>query len=399
MARYGMAGTTLEERLQAVLANRDRGGELRRLQPRWGVSGQAASSADFFSNDYLGFARSHTLHQTIMAACAQLAPPYNGATGSRLLSGHSEPMEALEGQLATFFKSQACLVFSSGYQANLSVFSTLPQRGDVVWYDAHIHASVKDGVRLGYAEYHAFSHNDVDHLTRQLRAGKNKARGKQYVAVEAIYSMHGDACPLAEVRTVCQQHDALLILDEAHSTGVCGEKGRGMGCEHDPEDPTMIRIHTFGKALGVQGACVASSQIVKEYLVNYARPFIYTTAPSPCVTTSISCALSHLEERPELREQLGDNVRFFGAHAKNLPEEMYKFSSSPIQSFAVPTPAACRRVSRALLREGLCVWPILSPTVRKGQEHLRVCLHAFNTEGEMKKLLKVLTHAYHNLQP
>ena len=171
-----------------------------------------------------------------------------------------------------------------------------------------------------------------------------------------------------------------------------------MGCEHDPEDPAVIRVHTFGKALGVQGACVASSQTIKEYLVNYARPFIYTTAPSPCVTASISCALNHLEEHPELIERLDDNIRFFGAHVKNLPEKAYKFSSSPIQSFSVPTPAACRRVGRALLKENLCVWPILSPTVRKGQEHLRVCLHAFNTEREMKMLLEVLAHTYHSLQ-
>ena len=175
--RNGMAEATLEERLRGVLANRDRAGELRQLQPRWGVSG-CAGLVDFFSNDYLGFARSRTLHQAITAAWGRLPAPYNGATGSRLLSGHSEPIEALERQLASFFKSRACLVFSSGYQANLAVFSALPQRGDVVWYDAHIHASVKDGVRLSYAEYHAFSHNDVDHLTHRLKAGKKQGEGQ-----------------------------------------------------------------------------------------------------------------------------------------------------------------------------------------------------------------------------
>ena len=388
-----MSGRTLRETLQRLLATRDKQGELRRLRPTSRLFGAPERFVDFFSNDYLGFARSRTLHQAIMADCAQIPPPYNGATGSRLLSGALEGIEQLEHQLAEFFGAPETLVFSSGYQANLSVFSAIPQRGDVVWYDAHIHASVKDGIRLGYAEHHAFQHNDVNHLADKLKWGAKKGKKKQHVAVEAVYSMYGDLCPLEDIRTVCAQYDAQVILDEAHSTGVLGKEGKGMGHAHNTNRRPLIRVHTFGKALGVQGACVAADEVVKAYLVNYARPFIYSTAPSPYLVASIRCALRHLRGCPQAVEALRVNVLSFGELIKELPQDCYVPSTTPIQSLILPTREGCQKMGQKLLQKGFCVWPILSPTVRRGQEHLRVCVHAFNTKDEMKNLLKDFKNA------
>ncbi|MDQ2657444.1 MAG: 8-amino-7-oxononanoate synthase [Bacteroidota bacterium] len=338
---------------------------------------------DFTSNDYLGLSRSKKLYDEI-AARAATAPHANGSTGSRLLSGNSDAALSLELKLAEIFQSPSALLFNSGYNANLGVLSSIPQKDDTIIYDELAHASIKDGARLSLAQKYSFRHNDLADLERKI----SHSRGSIFVAVESVYSMDGDECPLEELVQLSDKHGFSIILDEAHSTGARGHRGGGIAVEKSLHDKIDIRIYTFGKAMGVCGACVAGSQKLISYLVNFARPFIYTTANSPHDVISIGCAFDFLSSNMGLQQVLRENIRYFLDSSKHFRNRTKSLSA--IQTVIIPGNGAVRDAADILQREGFDVRPILSPTVPSGKERLRICLHTFNTREEIGRLAQSL---------
>lgn len=350
---------------------------------------ETSSLIDFCSNDYLGLAQSQPLYLRIQSKYQQLTH-LNGATGSRLLSGNSKYTEEVEQKLATVFKSQRALILNSGYAANVAIYSSIPQKGDTILLDELAHASIKDGARLSLAKRFTFRHNDLNDLEAKLM----KASGRIFIGVESIYSMDGDQCPLHELNKLAKKYDAYIILDEAHSTGVVGDHGGGLATSLGIENDIAIRLYTFGKAAGIHGACIAGSSSLIEYIVNFARPFIYTTAMSPHCIVSIDCAVDYFIESKPLRNQLKENVTKFLAELSTLNNRTP--SDSAIQTLIFSGNDNVKNAAAALQRSGFNIRPIVSPTVRVGAERLRIILHSFNTADEIVSLtehLKKLSYA------
>lgn len=341
---------------------------------------------DFTSNDYLGLARSEELKNLIEDKAKELNA--NGATGSRLLSGNSVYAEHVEHLLAQIFRSERSLIFNSGYMANLAVLSCLPQRGDTILYDELSHASIKDGARLGLAKRFSFKHNNLSDLESKLKT----ATGNVFIAVESVYSMDGDTCPLKELVTLAEKYGAQIILDEAHSTGVIGPKGSGLSCSLGLEDKISIRIYTFGKAMGIHGAAVACDQLFRDYLINFARPFIYTTALPPHSIASIEMAFSYLSEHIYLQKQASNRVKYFNNLFKQRLSHKFSRTSldHPIQTIVIPGNDQVKETATNLQNEGYDVRAILSPTVKKGEERLRICLHIYNSDVDISGLIHSL---------
>ena len=354
----------MEARFLAKLAERKEKGSLRSLSLFEGYT-------DFYSNDYLGIAQSSTF------------AAHRGSTGSRLISGNSPEAEAAELFVAGFFKSEKALIFNSGYDANVGLFSSVPQKGDTVLYDELIHASVRDGIRLSSAKAWSFRHNDSADLEKKLRL----AEGTAFVAVEALYSMDGDLPPLQEFVEICEKYGALLIVDEAHSGGVFGEEGRGLMESLGLHTRCFARLFTFGKAYGTHGAAVCGSTELVDYLCNFARSFIYTTAlPAAQYAAVVHCV--EQSRKPQLREQLNNNIRYFrekGGRLLLLSDEC-----SPIQVIPYTDLNSCVSVTQRLQSLKLGVKAILPPTVPENGQRLRICLHAFNTEQEIEALIASL---------
>jgi 8-amino-7-oxononanoate synthase len=339
---------------------------------------------DFTSNDYLGLARSEELFQDIQRKVVEL-PHRSGSTGSRLLAGNHSYTEQVENTLAGLFKTEGCLLFNSGYTANLAVLSSIPQRGDTILLDELAHACMKDGARLSMATRHPFRHNDLEDLEAKLK----KATGQTFIAVEAVYSMDGDEAPLESIVALAKQYHATLIVDEAHSTGIFGEHGAGLAVSRNLHHDVAIRIHTFGKAMGIQGACVCGSDTLRQYLINFARPFIYTTAPPLHDVAAVECAFTFLRRHPELQEHLHQRVKHFHQSIR-ATEISHIASHSAIQAVLAPGNQQARAVAAALQEQGFDVRAILAPTVKEGSERLRICLHAYNTEQEINDLINNL---------
>lgn len=335
---------------------------------------------DFTSNDYLGLARSEELYYSVEKKLEQLSIKQNGATGSRLLSGNNAYTESVEEKLAEIFLAESALIINSGYTANVAVLSAIPQRGDMILYDERAHASLKDGARLSLAKRFSFRHNDLNDLELKLK----NATGRKYIVVESIYSMDGDECPLSELVSLAEQYGAFIILDEAHSTGVVGKNGSGLAVALGVQDKIAVRIYTFGKAMGIHGACIVGTKIITQYMINFARPFIYTTALPPHAIASIDMAFAYLQQHIDLQETLAKNVVLFLESTRTILNRTS--SRSAIQTALFPGNENVRRVADQLQQKGFDVRPILSPTVAEGAERLRICLHSFNTSDEITKL-------------
>ena len=374
---------TAENQLRELLNKRELKGNIRSLTT-------TDSLIDFFSNDYLGLAGSQELWQMIRQNYDALGSKKNGATGSRLLSGNSAYCEDLESYLASIFKAEATLLFNSGYSANQAVLSSVPQKGDTIIYDEHIHACIKEGARLSFARQYSFKHNDTVDLTKTL----DRSEGNIFVVVESVYSMDGDAGQIQEILAVCRAYGASLIVDEAHSTGVVGAGGNGLVCSLGLEKEVFLRIYTFGKGMGVYGACVAGAQLVRDYLINFARSFIYTTALPAHSLVSIRSAFDYLQDHLVLQDQLHTIANYFDLKAR---EHSFKNSGnyflcnkSAIKALMVPGNHKAKALAMSLQAEGFNVRPILSPTVKAGGERIRICLHAFNTKNEIDQFFNVL---------
>ncbi len=331
---------------------------------------------DFCSNDYLGFARSVVFKNNIDEEISQSGVVLNGATGSRLISGNLTYTEDLEKQIAAYHNSQAGLIFNSGYDANLGLFSSLPQRGDTLITDELIHASIIDGARLSYANRYTFKHNDLNSLEAKLK----QAKGICYVVIESVYSMDGDTPPLLELLELTEQYNAHLIVDEAHAVGLYKN---GLICQLKLEGRVFARIVTFGKALGCHGAIVLGSDALRQYLINFARSFIYTTAAPFHQIASVKAAYRLLQNSADGIERLKNNIRLFKENIR--ANSLYPLieSDSAIQCILLNSNERAKETALQLQNNGLDVRAILSPTVQQGSERIRICLHAFNTTGEI----------------
>lgn len=344
------------------------------------------SLIDFCSNDYLGFARSVVLKERIEAEVKKHPLSLNGSTGSRLLSGNLQYAESLEQEIATFHGCNAGLLFNSGYDANLGLLSSLAQHGDTIILDDLIHASAIDGARLSYANRYSFRHNDTESLEAKLKLSK----GNCYVIVESIYSMNGDSSPLKEILDITEKYNAHLIVDEAHAVGLYK---KGLVNALGLQNRVFASVVTFGKALGCHGAIVLGSNLLREYLVNFARPFIYSTAPSFHNLASIKMAYQLLNSADEEILSLKKNISIFKKHIEQSGAAPLLQSDSAIQCIILKSNDKAREMANALQSAGLDVRPILSPTVAAGTERIRICLHSFNTLNE----LNLLTNTINNL--
>ena len=330
---------------------------------------------DFCSNDYLGFASEKSIHQ-VENELAQF-----GATGSRLISGNHQITERIEGYLADFYNSEAALIFNSGYNANLGFFSCVPQREDTIIYDELIHASIRDGIRLSNAKSFSFKHNNLEELQNKI----TKAKGNIYVAVESVYSMDGDAAPLTEIAAICKKQNIALIVDEAHAVGVFGN-GKGLCAELNIEKDVFARVVTFGKAYGCHGAAILGSNDLKDYLINFSRPLIYTTALPLQSVLTIKKAHDFLAENLGRVEKLQENITHFKKFTENCQLKTVN-SRSGIQCIIIQGNDEVKKLASKIQNQGFDVRPILYPTVPKGQERLRICLHSFNTTQSIRELI------------
>ena len=344
---------------------------------------------DFCSNDYLGIVKNNLLHP-----CHDFKSWHGyGATGSRLLTGNYELIEETEKFIGGFHKAEAALVFNSGYDANIGLLSSVPQRGDMILYDYLSHASIRDGIRLSFATSFSFAHNDLNELEGKLKRGS----GNIFVVTESVFSMDGDLCPLKEMVSLCEKYNAHLVIDEAHATGVIGEKGEGLVQMLGLQDKIFARIHTFGKACGSHGAVVLGSRPLRDYLVNFARSFIYSTAlPEQTVAhikESYELFPGMTDERQHLKK-LVNNFQHSTLHSgQQVFNNQFPASDTPIQGLIIPGNEKVKQVAEHLQNLNLDVRAILYPTVPKGKERLRIVLHAFNSFEELELLLNSLKNS------
>ncbi len=341
---------------------------------------------DLCSNDYLGLAKFPALRMRIAAAAAAEEERV-GSTGSRLLTGNSELAEGTERELAAHFRGESALVFSSGYAANIGLISAVVGREDLVLFDELIHASLRDGIRLSGAKGWKFRHNDISDLSDKL--ARAPRRGRVWVVVESVYSMDGDRCPLREVVVLCERWGADCIVDEAHTTGILGKNGSGMVVDEGLEERIVARVHTFGKGVGVHGACVVGSSVLRRWLINRARSFIYSTAPADTFFIAIREAvrMGGSEEGDSRRRALWERISVMEAvlGAAGLAWR----GESPIVPIVMPGVAVVRAMATAAREAGYRVLPILAPTVPEGLERIRVCLHAGDDPAVYKSLVQV----------
>jgi 8-amino-7-oxononanoate synthase len=363
---------------------------------------------DFCSNDYLGFSKKIKQNSEIYSFPS-------GATGSRLLAGNTQFIEDLEQEIADFHGAEAGLIFNSGYDANVGLLSSIPQKNDFLFTDELIHASMIDGARLSYATRYKFKHNDVENLAFRLQSLENNFQvslnqtltqniknhpiqtsniehqtSKLFIAIESVYSMDGDLANLEAIVNLSEKYGANLIVDEAHATGVFGKNGRGLVAELGLENKVFARVVTFGKALGCHGAIVLGSRNLRDYLINFARSFIYTTAAPMHTHESVRQAYQLLKSSDFSNKKLYSLIHFFKEQAKQVPNLQIIESESAIQCIIITGNERCRKVATKLQNEGLDIRPIVSPTVPKGKERLRICLHEFNTEEEILRVFDVL---------
>ncbi len=355
------------------LLQRKKLGNLRTLQT-------IGPALDFSSNDYLGLARSSTLATAVFQEWEAYLSPLNGlgATGSRLLTGNSLYAQQLEEKIAKFHGYEAGLLFSCGYMANVGLLSAITNQESVILFDAAVHASTHDGIRLSRAKAFAFRHNDLSSLESRLK--NCSSQSDRFICVESIYSTDGSMANLSEISRLAREYGAHLIVDEAHAVGVCGPKGRGLVAEYNLTPHIFAQVATFGKALGTYGAIVLGSDLLKQALINFATSYIYTTALPFQTLASINCSYDLFPEMDQERVHLQKLIQIFRQSYQSC-------SLSHIQSIPIQGNAAVKQAAQTLVKQGFDVRPLTSPTVQRGHEVLRVCLHAFNTEGELRQLI------------
>jgi len=369
----------VEQYLNDKLKEREQAGNLRSLKIQ-------RAAVDFFSNDYLGLVTTGALQQMMQASTDEGT---TGSTGSRLLSGNTKATEILEDKIAAFHHGEAALLFNSGYDANIGLITAISNRHTIILYDELCHASIIDGTRMGMsAACHKFRHNDVNDLEERLK--KLTGKGPILIIVESIYSMDGDTAPLTEIVAIAERYNAQIIVDEAHATGVTGRHGEGVVYTQNLQDKIFARVHTYGKAMGCHGATVIGGALLKHYLINFSRPFVFTTALPGHAIKAIGCAYDHLSSPTFTNQPLHDLITYFRAHVSNGKHSTWSDSASPIQAFITGDNEVSKTLATQLQQAGLQINPILHPTVALGQERLRICLHSFNTREQIDKIFEII---------
>jgi 8-amino-7-oxononanoate synthase len=313
-----------------------------------------------------------------------------GSGGSRLLRGNHPEHAELEAAAATFFRAERTLFFGSGYSANSALFATLPQRDDLVIFDELIHASAREGMRLSRATCVESRHNDAASVEKAVRDWReNGGLGQIWIAVESLYSMDGDRAPLSDLMAFADKHEAYLVIDEAHATGVYGPDGRGLAANIEGRD-NVIALHTCGKALGGAGALLTLPRVLYEFLVNRCRPFIFSTAPSPLMAVAALEALAILKDEPQRRETLGSLIACAGQQARvcGLP-----ISGSQILPVIIGDDREVMRVASSLQQRGFDVRGVRPPTVPKGSARLRISITLNVTETDIARLFEAVANA------
>jgi 8-amino-7-oxononanoate synthase len=332
---------------------------------------------DFCSNDYLGIVKNNLLQ--IAASPLKL-----GSTGSRLLAGNDKLIEETEKQIAQFHNANTALIFNSGYDANIGLLSCVPQRGDTILYDYLCHASIRDGIRLSFANSFAFEHNSLIDLEKKIQ----QAKGTIFIVTESIFSMDGDAANLLEIVAIATKYNANIIVDEAHATGVIGNNGEGLVQQLNLQNNIFARVHTFGKACGCHGAVILGSNNLRNYLINFARSFVYTTSLPQHSVAAISQSYKVFAALNNERMHLQNLIQLFNNAVLKYPKIQ---SNSAIQAVIINGNNEVRNVANMLQQNGFDIRAILYPTVPKNSERLRIVLHSFNTINEVEKLIELLS--------
>lgn len=348
----------------------------------------AEQGIDFASNDFLGLAGSDVLRDALAQGIERGIAA--GSGGSRLLRGNHPEHEALEAAAARHYGSESALYFPTGFAANVALLSTLPQRGDLIVHDALIHASAHDGMKLSRAESVAAKHNDPQAFDDAIAAWHTGGgMGTPWIVVESLYSMDGDRAPLAELAAIADRHDAVLVVDEAHATGVFGPCGAGL--THDiPRRDNLITLHTCGKALGCEGALLCGPSIVRDFLINRGRPFIFSTAPSPLMAWLVRQAIEIVANEPERQARLQTLVR----HAEmRLAALGLPASGSQILPVIIGENGRTMRIAKTLQAQGFDIRGIRPPTVPQGTARLRVAITLNVDEMQIDAMTDALSAA------
>ncbi|KAI5452921.1 hypothetical protein NCC49_006457 [Naganishia albida] len=448
-----MTPATLNQRLHALLETRKGKGTFRSLK-RHAIresSHQPDTTAkiDFSSNDYLSITRSAQLKKRFLERVERTSTPIFGSAGSRLLDGTTPQHSALEDRLSAFFSRDSALLFNSGFDANVSFFSTVPQKNDYIIYDELVHASVWDGMRANErrgvpaSRRRAFHHGDVVHLERILEdiisAEQQTSTtltpsqfGMIFIAIESLYSMDGDLAPLPQMISVLERLQTrypshinparvCVVVDEAHTTGVYGSRGKGFvydmverekaerGGHSTIAEWVQVRLMTFGKGMGSQGAVLLASPTIRSFLINYARPFIFSTAMSVVNVLAIESAFDVVEsdEGKQRRGALFELANTLNSHIAHLLESL-PLNARHLISSLPPPPSPYNRPSRDptpicplltphphalalhLQAKGYLVRPVVHPTVPKGQERIRICLHSGNSGDDVRRMVECI---------
>jgi 8-amino-7-oxononanoate synthase len=343
---------------------------------------------NFSSNDYLNLACDLRLAR----AAASAARRYGcGAGASPLVSGYLPPHRSLERALARWEGTEAALVFPSGFAANLAAVTALAGRGDAVFSDERNHASLIDGCRLSRAAVHVYRHADIDHLESLLTKKRSSSR-RGLIVTDSVFSMDGDFAPLPDLLELAARFDCLLLIDEAHATGVLGERGRGLThlwSLHVLSDSRLVKIGTLSKALGAQGGFVCGTRRLVAWLVNHARPYVFSTALAPPIAAAARRAVAVVETEPERRGQLLDLAERLRDRLRELGYDVGE-SRCQIVPVIVGRPQTALELSRKLEAEGLFVPAIRPPSVPPGTSRLRVSLTAGHTEDDVEQLVAAL---------
>ncbi len=311
-----------------------------------------------------------------------------GAGGSRLLRGNCEEHEVLEAAAARFFGAETALFFSGGYVANFAILTTLPQRGDLLVLDSLVHASIHEGARAGRADFRISAHNDLQSIENTILDWRAKGGvGRVWIVVESLYSMDGDFAPLEELVAIADRHDAFLMVDEAHATGVYGEQGRGLTAPHERRENLLV-VHTCGKALGTAGALVTASGVLRDFMINRCRPFIYATAPSPLTAVAVREAILILQQEPERQQRLANLVAF--THREIGVRGLRNTSDSQIVPYIVGDNSRAMRLASRLQARGFDIRGIRPPTVPAGTARLRISLTLNVVEDDVRAMLDAL---------
>lgn len=359
--------------------------ELRRVENQQGpvllIAGREV--INFSSNNYLGIAN----HPALAEAAKRAIDHYGcGSGASRLISGNMTLHEELENRLARFKGTEAALVFNSGFQANTGILAALAREGDVILSDQLNHASIIDGCRLSRAQTLVYDHGDLDQLEANLKKAQHAAR--RVIVTESIFSMDGDEAPLTGIVELAERYDAMVMVDEAHATGVFGGTGAGVVNKYGLGDRVFVQMGTLGKALGGFGAYVAGSRALRELLINRCRSFIFTTALPPAIMATAIAAIDLIAREPERRERLWENCRFLSDGLKRLGFGLNDFQS-PILPLIIGGAESCMQFSQKLLEHGVFVQGIRPPTVPPGTSRLRITVMATHNRGHMERALEV----------